>query len=963
MAAHETHLTWHGGAPCLWVWDGHRGAPATVLFAAHARLFARPPVGRVDRIELAVPGTPVTSVPCLKLSVPHLVEQLADRPPSATWTGSLRWTHQAVELAMETTGSGRLTAVVDDDEVGLGARWIPVRDETLDGAVAALHAAMPPVVAAGGGFAIDAMFDRLVDAVARQGLRWERWSPSLPNSRKRPVGTVRGTFQALSDPTVPRLRVAYGVEGTTDDVRDVARVLADERARLNGEPVVRARLRLHVPEEADGDWRVGLEVADAVDAGRWCTAADVWHETALAVDVAGEPRHVAVLAGVVRRAAVALAASIPVLRSLLDDGEPDEVRLLIDEVGELLELAPRIAAADVELIGPEQLVRSSARVHGSAQPAPPSARSGGLNAQAIVSWSVTVDGVPVDPVELARAEAAGASLAHVGGRWVRLDGAQVQKALQTLQRNQAELTEVDPATLLRLAARGDGDESADAVRVDGAGWVGDLLAGLPDERLTEMSEPETFVGELRHYQRRGLAWLTFLRRLGLGGCLADDMGLGKTATTLAHLLGTPGPHLVICPLSVVRNWQREAGRFAPSLRVAVHHGGERVRGDDAPAELATADVVITTYGLLAREADVLAAVSWTTVVLDEAQAVKNPHTKAARAARRLPAGQVVALTGTPVENRLSELWAILDCTNPGLLGTLAKFHQRFAVPIERDRDADAAARLRQLTAPFVLRRTKSDRTLVPDLPDKVEQIAWADLTREQITLYQAVVDQLLADAEQESGMRRRGLVLASLTRLKQICNHPAQALNDGSRLAGRSGKLTRFDELVVELLDAEERALVFTQYRTMGELLQRHLAERLERKIPFLHGGVTRKGRDAMVDKFQDGTAPPLLLVSLKAGGTGLNLTAASRVIHYDRWWNPAVEDQATDRAWRIGQANTVFVHKLVCTGTLEERIGQLIDDKRAIAAAVVGDGTSEAWLSELSTDALRALVTLEAGS
>jgi non-specific serine/threonine protein kinase len=303
-----------------------------------------------------------------------------------------------------------------------------------------------------------------------------------------------------------------------------------------------------------------------------------------------------------------------------------------------------------------------------------------------------------------------------------------------------------------------------------------------------------------------------------------------------------------------------------------------------------------------------------------------------------------------------------------LLGSLPRFQQRYATPIERDRDATAAEQLRRITRPFVLRRTKADKTLVPDLPDKIEQIAWATLTREQATLYQSVVDQLLADAEQEQGMRRRGLVLASLTRLKQICNHPAQALGDGSRLAGRSGKLARFDELVDELLDAGEQALVFTQYRQMGELLQRHLHERLERKVPFLHGGVARAQRDAMVDRFQAGVtagsaAEPLLLVSLKAGGTGLNLTAASRVIHYDRWWNPAVEDQATDRAWRIGQEHTVFVHKLVCTGTLEERIGQLIDDKRAIAASVIGEPSSEAWLSELSTDQLRELVTLEAGT
>ena len=354
----------------------------------------------------------------------------------------------------------------------------------------------------------------------------------------------------------------------------------------------------------------------------------------------------------------------------------------------------------------------------------------------------------------------------------------------------------------------------------------------------------------------------------------------------------------------------------------------------------------------------LGAVEWSTVIADEAQLIKNPATHAAKALRALTAGQKLALTGTPVENRLADLWAILDVVNPGMLGSRERFRHRFAKPIERDGDGDAAARLRRITQPFVLRRTKADRSLVPDLPDKIEQVAWAGLTREQAVLYQHVVDQLLADAAATTGMKRRGLVLAALTRLKQICNHPVHVLGDGSRLAGRSGKLARFDELVDELLDVGERALVFTQFREMGELLVRHAAERLELRVPFLHGGVSKARRDAMVADFQAGVGPPLLLVSLKAGGTGLNLTAASQVIHYDRWWNPAVEDQATDRAWRIGQGRTVNVHKLVCEGTVEERIAALIDQKRALADAVVGSG--ESWLSELSTAELRDLVRLE---
>ncbi len=520
-----------------------------------------------------------------------------------------------------------------------------------------------------------------------------------------------------------------------------------------------------------------------------------------------------------------------------------------------------------------------------------------------------------------------------------------------------------PATVPTPPTFDDHVDRSDPIDLD---WVRSLLDGLPDEVLEETMESSDFVGELRHYQRRGLSWMQFLAKLGLGGCLADDMGLGKTATTLAHLVERPGPHLVVCPLSVVRNWSSEAQRFTPKLDVQVHHGSGRSRSDGLGDDtLFTTDpdrlVVVTTYGLLPRDLEHLGGIEWSTVVLDEAQMVKNPNTKAARAVRQLRAGQKLALTGTPVENRLSELWSILDAVNPGLLGGLGRFREKFGTPIERNGDADAAARLRRLTQPFILRRTKADRRLLPDLPDKIEQIAYAKLTREQAAMYQQVVDQLLADAEQSSGMRRRGLVLAALMRLKQICNHPAHALKDGSRLGGRSGKLTRFDELVTDLLDQGERALVFTQFREMGELLVQHVGEQFHFRPPFLHGGVSRGGRDRMVDTFQTGTGSPLLIVSLKAGGTGLNLTAASQVIHYDRWWNPAVEDQATDRAWRIGQQRTVNVHKLVCEGTVEERIGVVIDDKRKLADAVVGN--SEAWLSELSTDEFRDLVVLETDS
>ena len=798
----------------------------------------------------------------------------------------------------------------------------------------------------------------LVDGLARDRLVAQRWYPDLAPDRRPSTSAARAVFKALAnaDPIV-RGRTAPHLEA----VDALAAALDRHHRRALGEPVVLPRLRLVVPDDPFDAWEVAIEVVDELDPGRWCTADDVWRATPLAIELAGHEDHLDALAETIVDTAQRVGEVVDVLAELTGATEPTAVQLDVEGADLFLEQAPaELARLGVELIGPERLLRADVEVRGRATAAPASDRAAGFGRDAIVEWAMVVaddDGpAALSAAELARAERAGATLLHTGRRWVRIDPAALRRARRRLDEHRREHVRVDAITLLRLAGEAE-------ITAAGRGWTDELLGGLPDERLVETRESAGFVGELRHYQRRGLGWIRFLERIGLGGCLADDMGLGKTATALAHLLDRPGPHLVVCPLSVVHNWESEAARFTPSLRVVVHHGAERVRGDGAfdDTDLARADVVVTTYGLLPRDLAHLAAVEWSTVVFDEAQMIKNPATHAARAARLLTARQKLALTGTPVENRLAELWAILDTVNPGMLGSREQFRHRFGKPIERNGDADAAARLRRITQPFVLRRSKADRQLVPDLPDKIEQVAWAGLTREQAVLYQNVVDQLLTDAAVTTGMKRRGLVLAALTRLKQICNHPAHVLGDGSRLAGRSGKLARYDELTDELLDIGERAIVFTQFREMGELLRRHAAERLQLRVPFLHGGVSRARRDAMVSAFQAGEGPPLLLVSLRAGGTGLNLTAAGQVIHYDRWWNPAVEDQATDRAWRIGQSRTVVVHKLVCEGTVEERIAALIDEKRALADSVVGSG--EAWLSELSTADLRELVRLDHGA
>ncbi len=456
--------------------------------------------------------------------------------------------------------------------------------------------------------------------------------------------------------------------------------------------------------------------------------------------------------------------------------------------------------------------------------------------------------------------------------------------------------------------------------------------------------------------------------LGLGACLADDMGLGKTMQLLAFLLrrveknaGDDRPALLVAPMSVVGNWERELQRFAPSLNLTAHYGGARLRSaSEFPRQ--PGSLVLTTYGLLRRDAELLSAVEWSVVALDEAQNIKNAASATARAARGLKAAQRFALTGTPVENRLAELWSISEFANPGLLGPLERFRREFAVPIERYDNEDAAARLQRVVGPFILRRLKSDPAVISDLPAKNEMTVVCTLTREQATLYKAVVDEEMRRIAEAEGMERRGRVLALLTFTKQICNHPAQYLAERGPLAGRSGKLERVTEMLEEALAAGDKALVFTQFREMGERLMAHLSATLGAEVLFLHGGTAKRARDEMVRRFQEEPhGPRIFVLSVKAGGTGLNLTAANHVFHYDRWWNPAVEDQATDRAYRIGQKRAVQVHKFSSAGTVEEKIARLLEQKRALASKVVGKG--EQWITELGTKELRELFALSKGA
>jgi SNF2-related domain/SNF2 Helicase protein/Helicase conserved C-terminal domain len=605
-------------------------------------------------------------------------------------------------------------------------------------------------------------------------------------------------------------------------------------------------------------------------------------------------------------------------------------------------------------------------------------------------WRVAVGDATLTLAELRELATLKLPLVRARGRWIVLRPEDVDAALAFL-RGREESGEAPAAELLRASlGLGGGQADLPETEIDARGWLKDLLGANGERRLQQLPTPASFAGELRPYQQRGLAWLSFLARLGLGACLADDMGLGKTVQLLALMLAERerpvdgkrrrkqpdatgaansseagcraggelvAPTLLICPMSVAGNWKREAECFAPGLRVHVHHGSERLKGREFARAARASDLVITTYALATRDRDALAALEWERVALDEAQNIKTIDAKQTRAIRSLPSRHRVALTGTPVENRLTELHSIMDFLNPGLLGPAATFKRNYATPIERWRDQHATERLRRATGPFILRRLKTDRDIISDLPEKIEMRVDCHLTKEQATLYQAVVDEMLEKAAHAEGIERSGIILAALMKLKQVCNHPAHLLKDRSDLDGRSGKLTRLEELLAEALAEGDKALCFTQFAEFGQLLRAHLQERLGREVLFLHGGTPKATRDEMVQRFQATGGPPLFLLSLKAGGTGLNLTAANHVVHFDRWWNPAVEDQATDRAFRIGQKKNVQVRKLSCVGTVEERIDTLIYQKKDLADRIVGGG--EAWITDLDTAQLRELVAL----
>ncbi|MER7974976.1 DEAD/DEAH box helicase, partial [Streptomyces sp. NPDC096080] len=614
----------------------------------------------------------------------------------------------------------------------------------------------------------------------------------------------------------------------------------------------------------------------------------------------------------------------------------------------------RLAAAGVAVHWPRDLAQdlTAAAV---VRPAPGSATDGTgfFEGDELLQfrWQLALGGDPLSDAEMDALAEAHRPVVRLRDQWVLVDPALVRKA------RKRDLGLLDPVDALSVALTGTAEVDGETVEAVPTG----ALAALRD-RLTAgvrpAAPPPGLDATLRDYQLRGLAWLDLMTSLGLGGCLADDMGLGKTITLIAlHLKrARPEPTLVVCPASLMGNWQREITRFAPGVPVRRFHGPDR------SLDGATGGFVLTTYGTMRAAAPTLADHAWGMVVADEAQHVKNPYSATAKALRTIGSPARVALTGTPVENNLSELWALLDWTTPGLLGPLKSFRARHARAVENGEDDEAVARLAALVRPFLLRRKKSDPGIVPELPPKTETDHPVPLTREQAALYEAVVRESLLAIETSDGIARRGLVLKLLGALKQICDHPALYLKEdahGERLLGRSGKLALLDELLDTVLAEDGSALVFTQYVGMARMITSHLAARAV-PVDLLHGGTPIPERERMVDRFQDG-ATPVLVLSLKAAGTGLNLTRAGHVVHFDRWWNPAVEEQATDRAYRIGQTQPVQVHRLITEGTVEDRIAGMLEAKRALADAILGSG--ESALTELTDRELTDLVSLRGPS
>lgn len=731
-------------------------------------------------------------------------------------------------------------------------------------------------------------------------------------------------------------------------------------------------LRLEPPKEEGEVWRLSFWAEGREESGFWLPASAVWNSPEREFTLWGK-RYMRIQEQLLTALGRAAEQSEDIARVLAEPA-PSGVDLEPEQLYRFLkETVQRLTTRGITVQLPSRWSREGRRKIGMRlkmrlPDTPDKAQPLALGMEALVSFKIeaSLGSSEVSVEELNALLAAGVPYVQFRGEWIEVDPKEIRQVLRCMKRH--ESGEMSASEWMRLEAELEEDRLWKGMPVTGMETVGllaSLIRGDAVRHLPQQSVPTELQGTLRPYQERGYQWLSAMGELGFGVCLADDMGLGKTIQVIACLLrreksrdrsAVKEPVLILCPTSLLGNWQRELQRFAPTLSVYIHHGIRRLRGEDFRRQAAGHDIVLTTYHLAGRDSEDLASLSWSTVVLDEAQYIKNYRTKQAQSVMRLSSPHRIAMTGTPVENRLGELWSIFHFLNPGYLGTFHSFRERYG-------SGEGAERLRELhrlVSPFLLRRLKSDPDISKDLPEKLEIKSYCPLTEAQAVLYQSVVNEMLGTIGGSTGMARRGLVLSSLTKLKQICDHPQLHRRDEGR-QGRSetsGKLETMYEVLDSIAELGESALIFTQYVAMGELLVNRLAKRYGRTPLFLHGGVSKRNRDDMVRSFQEGEGSAFFVLSLKAGGVGLNLTRANHVVHYDRWWNPAVENQATDRAFRIGQHKNVQVHKLICQGTLEERIDELIERKKSLSEQVVGSG--ENWLTEMSDQELQELIVLQ---
>jgi len=603
----------------------------------------------------------------------------------------------------------------------------------------------------------------------------------------------------------------------------------------------------------------------------------------------------------------------------------------------------------------------------------------GLDDILTFKWQFSMNGQSISAEQFKKLVDEKREFIRIGTEWFRVDANWMHEMRALMQQAEDESWTVRELLFRELPeelAMLEEEEDADDALRDDPLFAFELQQSLKSymEQLQEkkglppVPAPLSLNASLRPYQQEGFEWLVFMREQGFGACLADDMGLGKTVQLISYLLhiyetlDAKEPTIIICPTSVLGNWQKELARFAPSLTVHTHYQANRTK-EDAFIQLVKQEkphVILSTYGTVSQDTEFLQMIDWATVVLDEAQNIKNMQTLQSRSIRKLHGSHHIALTGTPVENRLSELWAIFDFIHKGYLGSFGRFNEEFILPIERDESASHKQKLRAKIQPFLLRRTKRDPNLQLNLPDKQESHAYCALTAEQASLYEGYILETLDQLEQLTGFQKKGRVLKMLSKLKQLCNHPAlylkEPFEDAATMLTRSVKLERIVNMAAEIVDNGEQCLIFTQYIGMGQLLQHCFSEIFNVDAPFLTGAMPKQQRDRLVEAFQAGEFP-IFILSLKAGGTGLNLTAANHVLHADRWWNPAVENQATDRAYRIGQTQFVQVHKFVTIGTIEEKIDKMLAQKSALSEELI---QSSQWLTELDDDELRDLMSLD---